>query len=151
MLYFILVLLMLAVLLVWALAKAAPRRREEAAASAAQGAGDDWMKAGGVLGMAIFLARLTRMPLATILTALPFVLAQLRETDRRQRNQPGNPPPSTGMTRAEAALILGVSPQATPEQVKDAHRRLITKNHPDAGGSDYLAAKINQARDVLLG
>jgi len=104
----------------------------------------EWIKAGGILGMAIMMARLTRMPLATILTALPFVLHQLRKADNEQQKT------SASMTREEAALILGVLTDASEEAIKNAHRALITKNHPDKGGSDYLAAKINQARDVLL-
>ncbi len=54
------------------------------------------------------------------------------------------------MSKDEARQILGVDATATPDAIREAHRRLIQKNHPDTGGSDYLAAKINQARDVLL-
>ncbi|KAL3838365.1 hypothetical protein ACJIZ3_022956 [Penstemon smallii] len=54
------------------------------------------------------------------------------------------------MTRREAALILGVRENATPDKVKEAHRRVMVANHPDAGGSHYLASKINEAKDVML-
>jgi DnaJ-domain-containing protein 1 len=64
----------------------------------------------------------------------------------------GNGRPASGgaMTVDEACAILGLGPGATAEEVKEAHRRLMIKLHPDHGGSDYLASQINRARDVLL-
>jgi len=55
------------------------------------------------------------------------------------------------MNRQEALAILGLAEDASREDIVAAHRSLIQKLHPDRGGNDYLAAKINQAKDFLLG
>ena len=57
----------------------------------------------------------------------------------------------TTMDRTEAFLILGLTADASRDDIKAAHRKLISGMHPDHGGSDYLAAQINQAKDILLG
>ncbi|CAF0757317.1 unnamed protein product [Brachionus calyciflorus] len=53
------------------------------------------------------------------------------------------------MTRREASLILGVSPNATKLKIKEAHKRIMILNHPDKGGSPYIATKLNEAKDLL--
>ena len=57
---------------------------------------------------------------------------------------------SSQMQRAEALSILGLEGEPDSEAIVNAHRHLMQKLHPDRGGNDYLAAKINQAKDILL-
>tara|TARA_R110000868_G_scaffold23827_1_gene95184 strand:- start:163 stop:894 length:732 start_codon:yes stop_codon:yes gene_type:complete len=58
---------------------------------------------------------------------------------------------SGAMTRAEALAVLGLSEGASRQDIKAAYQRIISGLHPDHGGSDYLAAQVNEAKDVLLG
>lgn len=53
------------------------------------------------------------------------------------------------MSKREAGLVLGVSPSVSKAKLKEAHKRIMLLNHPDRGGSPYLAAKINEAKDYL--
>jgi len=70
--------------------------------------------------------------------------------DWRNARQPPRGPRSD-MTRVEALAVLGLAEGASEDDIKAAHRRLIQRMHPDVGGSADLAARINRAKDVLLG
>lgn len=59
-------------------------------------------------------------------------------------------PDAPRMGRSEAASLLGVSEDASPEEVRGAYRRLMQRAHPDTGGTQGLAAQLNAAREVLL-
>jgi DnaJ-domain-containing protein 1 len=76
--------------------------------------------------------------------------------DWRESAEPGegaagnSAPSSSAMTADEAYRILGLNAGASNDDIKAAYRRLMGQLHPDHGGSDYLAAKVNQAKDFLL-
>ncbi len=87
--------------------------------------------------------------------SVPLLEAWLDRVDPawREAGTPGSgaaPPAGGPMARPEALAILGLAEGAAEEEVRAAHRRLMRAAHPDHGGSDWLAARINQARDVLL-
>jgi len=89
---------------------------------AARGA---WLPAGGLIGAGLWLTLASR-----------------------KRDAPR--PSSDALSDGEARSILGVSPDATPEAVNAAWRRLMGRAHPDQGGTESLAARLNAARDRLL-
>lgn len=72
--------------------------------------------------------------------------------DRRtwSRSESSRPAAIPTMSTHEARQVLGISESATDDEIVVTHRRLMQRMHPDRGGSDYLASKINQAKDRLL-
>ena len=113
-----------------------------------------WMAAFGGILLALLLLLTGRGGIAIF--ALTFLGPLLWE-----RLRPGGPRgPATGarrpqrssaaMTPAEAYEVLGLAPGASDSDIQAAYVRLMRAAHPDSGGSDWLAARINMARDVLL-
>ncbi|MEM6383609.1 MAG: DnaJ domain-containing protein [Pseudomonadota bacterium] len=70
--------------------------------------------------------------------------------DQRTGSRSAGAPDAGGMGEDEAYEILGLEPGAEPDAIRAAHRRLMANIHPDRGGSTYLAAKVNLAKEVLL-
>ena len=75
----------------------------------------------------------------------------IRTRSRNSESEASGRPDTGSMTREEALRILGLKEDATRDDVTHAYKRLMQKIHPDRGGSAYLAAKINQAKELLAG
>ena len=88
-----------------------------------------------------------------VMPALVRILPVAKASNSGSFSSQGSPNNATGrgMTRAHALEILNLKEGATREEIVASYRDLIRKVHPDRGGSSYLAAEVNQARDVLLG
>jgi len=102
-----------------------------------------------IAGMVALLPRATQL-----LKYLPFINRLYQQGKQNTTQGQQQTPPSHGkqtMSIDEAIDVLGLNIDYTREEVTQAHRRMMQKNHPDRGGSDYLAAQINTAKDVLLG
>jgi DnaJ homolog subfamily C member 19 len=116
-----------------------------------------WIAALGGLSLALMLILTGRGGVALgALTLFGPLLYQRWQAARGRRigglgSRPRPRPRSAAMSREEAYEVLGLHPGASEAEIKEAHRRLMRGAHPDAGGSDWLAARINQARDILLG
>jgi hypothetical protein len=108
-----------------------------------------WIAAIGGLLLAVLLLFTRRGALA--ISALMMLGPLIWSWVTQGRIAPGASTPRSGtMTRTEAYEVLGLKPGASEAQIRAAHLGLMRGVHPDHGGSDWLAARINQARDVLL-
>lgn len=103
------------------------------------------------LAAALFAAKLWPLAFMTLVAAAAVTAIEIwRERAIRAEDGAGPLVPRPAMKADEAASILGVEPDADAEKIRAAHRKLIGQLHPDKGGTDYLAAQINDARDTLL-
>lgn len=112
-----------------------------------------WVAALGGLSLVALLMFSGRgaTALAGFLLAGPLVWNWWKEAQGLQRGRPsGMPPPSARLGRAEALEVLGLQDPVSDSDVRAAWVRLMRVAHPDGGGTDWLAARVNQARDVLL-
>lgn len=119
-----------------------------------------------VLGIAVLTGRLSLLLaligalvvfLTRLLSVLPLLTQLLQALSRWQGGATANrsgwrsAKGADDLSEEEARAILGVPPDADAETIRAAHRRLMQRVHPDRGGSDYLAARINAAKRRLLG
>jgi len=108
-----------------------------------------------VLGLLAFLILVRgNIPVGGILGFLSYLSAQGSlwnifggSVDKKRQNPRAGLPP---MSREEALEILGLSGTPGQSEIRAAHHKMMLKFHPDQGGSDYFATKLNQARDLLL-
>lgn len=124
-------------------------------------------KIGGwaAIALAVLLTLRGRLDIALLLGGAGWWLVQGRRLDtylggrfsiwgknaeRDPHAGPVHGAPQGRMTEEEALEVLGLQPGATEAQIRDAHRTLMKRLHPDQGGTNYLASRVNQAKDVLL-
>jgi hypothetical protein len=111
----------------------------------------------GALAIGAMVLVLTKAGMPWLAVALALVFTSAKRFGKRNGSKSeaaaGQPPPrptSDRMTREEAYRVLGLAPGASREAVVAEYRRLMKRVHPDQGGTDYLAAQLNAAKDTLL-
>ena len=109
----------------------------------------------GALAVAAMVLVLTKAGMPWLAVALFLLFTSAKRFGKRggSNHEPARPPPrppSDRMTREEAYRVLGLAPGASREAVVAEYRRLMKRVHPDQGGTNYLAAQLNEAKDTLL-
>lgn len=124
-------------------------------AGASEQSNVDWLK--GViflaLAAALFAAKLWPLAFMTLVAAGGVTAIEIWRKREIARDDAASVPAARSggpMTVEEAASVLGLAGDAGEADIRAAHKKLIGQLHPDKGGSDYLASKINEARDCLL-
>ena len=127
-----------------------------------------WTVAGSAIAVLGFLAITGRLNFITaaitgavamlpkaahLLRYLP-ILDKFRQhasnSNQQQNNNNRQASAQSAMSKKQASEVLGIEPNASKEEIIKAHKRMMQKVHPDRGGSDFLAAQINQAKSTLL-
>ena len=107
--------------------------------------------AAGVLAALRWLLPLVVQLLPSLLTKMQHAqTSSEKKHENKQEDNHKTPQNRTRMSRQDALAVLGLPANASRDDIVHAHRKLMQRVHPDRGGSEYLAAQLNQARDVLL-
>ena len=113
--------------------------------------GRSWRPGAGMLGLACFVGAAVMVVRDAFAPAAGLVLLGVWLVLSVRRTQgPRHSVRREQMDLATAAAILGVEPDASPDAVHAAYRRLIVRTHPDKGGTKGLAAELNAAREAML-
>jgi hypothetical protein len=97
------------------------------------------------VALALFLLGLRLMSTGKVLPGAVLMAGSILWAAHRRRKMS-----TTAMPLEDARKLLGVGQEASLAEIRDAHRRLISRVHPDAGGSEELANRVNVARDILV-
>jgi DnaJ domain len=100
-------------------------------------------------GLVAAMVPVVRAAFPYLLRFLPFFQQHISNKPQAEQQAPPQQA-QVNVSLDEAYQVLGLEPGADKEAVIDAHRKLIQKMHPDRGGNDFLAAQINQAKEVLI-
>ena len=106
--------------------------------------------AGALLIVYVARGNIGFIPLLVVLFPIAKKLRAQGKEQKSERGFRGSPSRNSTMSRTEALEILGLKEGASQQEIKAAYRKLITSVHPDVGGSDWMAAKLNEAKRLLL-